>query len=434
MNQQQPILTQWTGAGLVIANMIGAGVLLSTGFMAQEMGPGPILVAWVVGLGIALCGVAAYGGVAIAVAESGGEYRYLSSLVHPFAGYLAGWGSLVLGFSCPVAVDALAIGAFFNTLTDGPDPRLTGAAVILALAVAHAFDLRWAKWSQNVLVLIKLAFLICFLCIALVAADNHWPTWQAPRAPSGYPLRELITNQFWIAFAFSGWNAAVYAAGEFRRPRRDVPLAMLFGCSFVGALYLAINWVFVANITPQQATVVFNYETSRITLGHVIASRLFGEAGGQTISIFVIVAFISAISAMTMVGPRVYAAMARDGYLPRLLAGRPGRPPLSSIALQTVVSLLLVFTHTLLQAVQAASAFIMAFSALTAASLFSIGRSRPDLPAPARWRLAAAAIYTGAVSCILCAGLDLSGVLWFSMGGVVVVALVVFAFTSHTRG
>ena len=421
---QPRTLTQWTGAGLVVANMIGAGILLSTGFMAQDMGPGSILVAWVVGLCIALCGVAAYGGVAMAVAESGGEYRYLSTLVHPFAGYLAGWGSLVLGFSCPIAVDALAIGAFFNTLVPGPDPRLTGAAMILALGVAHAFDLRWAKWSQNLLVLVKLGFLVGFMFVTLATASNQWPTWTAPHAPPGFPVESLIRNQFWIAFAFSGWNAAVYAAGEFRKPTRDVPRAMLMGCSFVGLLYLVINWVFVANITPQQATVVFNYESSRITLGHVIATRLFGVSGGQAVSVFVIVAFISAISAMTMVGPRVYAAMARDGFLPRRMEGQPGKPPLISVALQSVVALALVFTHTLLEAVQAASAFIMIFSALAAASLYRI-------PGVARWRLAAAALYTGAVTCILTLGIKFSGALWLSMGGVVTVALLLYVMATR---
>ena len=425
--EQQRTLTQWTGAGLVVANMIGAGILLSTGFMAQDMGPGPILVAWVVGLAIALCGVAAYGGVAMNVAESGGEYRYLSTLVHPFAGYLAGWGSLVLGFASPIAVDALAIGAFFKTLMPGPDPRFTGSAVILILGVAHAVDLNWAKWSQNLLVLVKVGFLVGFIFVILGTANNQWPTWTAPNAPDGFPLTSLIKNQFWIAFAFSGWNAAVYAAGEFRRPRRDVPRAMLMGCSFVGLLYLLINWVFVANITPQEASVVFNYESTRITLGHVIASRLFGAIGGQTVSIFVIIAFVSAISAMTMVGPRVYAAMARDGFLPRRMEGEPGRPPLFSVALQSAVALVMVYTHTLLEAVQAASAFIMIFSALSAASLFRV-------PGVAPWRLAAAAVYTGAVTCIITLGIKFSGALWLSMGGVVAVALLLYLIATRPGG
>ena len=68
---------------------------------------------------------------------------------------------------------------------------------------------------------------------------------------------------FWIAFAFSGWNAAVYAAEELANPRRDVPRAMLIGCVLVAALYLAVNFVCVRVLGPE----------------HVILSSDLGQAG-----------------------------------------------------------------------------------------------------------------------------------------------------------
>src|SRR5436190_18089622 len=100
-------LTLWPGIGLVVANMIGAGVFLSTGFMAQEMGPWPILLAWVVGAVIALAGTVAYGEVARMIPRSGGEYRFLSEVFHPALGYFAGWASMLLGFAAAIAVDGL---------------------------------------------------------------------------------------------------------------------------------------------------------------------------------------------------------------------------------------------------------------------------------------------------------------------------------------
>ena len=120
-----------------------------------------------------------------------------------------------------------------------------------------------------------------------------------------------MQNLFYIAFAFSGWNAAVYAASEFKNPKRDVPRAMVMGCAIVGVIYLFINWIFVANLTPEQCLVVIKYETARITLGHLIMKNLVGETGAAFMSILAIIAFISAVSAMTFLGPRVYAAMPR---------------------------------------------------------------------------------------------------------------------------
>ena len=307
--------TIWSGAGLVVANMIGVGVLVSTGYMAQDMSAKPILIAWVLGTVVAICGVMAYSGVVAAIRESGGEYRFLSDLMHPFLGYVAGWGSLVLGFSAVIAVDALAIGSFLNTLFPGPDPRIAGTIVIVSITLLHAYNTELSHNTQNLLVGFKLTFLVLFVLLALTMGNNAMPSWSPPTSTDGFPWLKVIENQFWIAFAFSGWNAAIYAAGEFRNPGRDVPRSMMIGLVVVAALYLAINWVFVANLTPADAITVFTYEETRITLAHLIAEDIFGQHGGKIVSILVIIAFLSAISAMMIIGPRVYAAMANDGYL-----------------------------------------------------------------------------------------------------------------------
>ena len=305
-----------TGIGLVVSNMIGAGVFLSAGYMAQEMGPWLLMLAWIFGAFLALCGARTYCAVASILSSSGGEYRYLSELLHPFVGYLAGWGSLLLGFAAPVAVAAYAMGAFLNTLIDGPDPRITGAALIIVLTVVHAMRLNWSKWTQNVLVGFKAALVLGFVFLGVAFGNHGLPTWTAAASPDAGPIGPFLRNQFWIAFAFSGWNAAIYAAGEFRQPRRDVPLAMMIGGGLVATLYLAVNWIFVTNLTPEQAVAVCDYETTRITLGHLVAKDILGPAGGQIMSVFAIIAFCSSISAMTLVGPRIYNEMAQDGYLP----------------------------------------------------------------------------------------------------------------------
>src|SRR5262245_48483872 len=118
--------------------MIGSGVFLSTGFMAQSMNPGMIILAWAVGALIALAGTRAYAAVAQAIPRSGGEYRYLSDLLHPFVGYLAGWTSLLVGFSAPIAAAAVATGHFARTLGLMADPRVVALLLIVLLTALHA--------------------------------------------------------------------------------------------------------------------------------------------------------------------------------------------------------------------------------------------------------------------------------------------------------
>ena len=93
----------------------------------------------------------------------GGEYRYLSTLVHPALGYLAGWASLLLGFSAPIAIDAIAAGAFANTLAHWINPKLFAAVLIVILTAVHAIGMRFSINAQNALVFIKILLVVGFV-------------------------------------------------------------------------------------------------------------------------------------------------------------------------------------------------------------------------------------------------------------------------------
>jgi APA family basic amino acid/polyamine antiporter len=373
----------FSGMGMVIANMIGAGVFLSTGFMAQDMNSQQILCAWIVGMLIAMTGAKAYSGIAQLVPQSGGEYRFLSALMHPALGYLAGWASLLIGFSAPIAISAMAAGAFAGTLHSGVNAASVAALVILALTAAHASGMRISITAQNALVAVKILLVAGFILAGLICGSNAWPEWTPPHASEGFPVGSFMKNLFYIAFAFSGWNAAIYAASEFKNPKRDVPRAMMPGCLVVGILYLFINWIFVANLTPEQSAVVFSYETDRITLGHLIMQNILGDAGAACMSIFAIIVFISSASAMTFLGPRVYAAMAQDGFLPAALKGKEGKAPVGAVMLQGAIALFLVLVYQLQEVLSNAGAILTLFSALTVFSLFWICFKRREYPRPA---------------------------------------------------
>jgi APA family basic amino acid/polyamine antiporter len=238
---------------------------------------------------------------------------------------------------------------------------------------------------------------------------------------------------FYIAFAFSGWNAATYVAEEFRDPKRDVPRATLAACAIVGLLYLVVNWVFVANLRPDATTVVFKYDAERVTLGHLIMRGVLGEIGGTVMSAITLVVFISAASVMMLVGPRIYAAMASDGLLPKVLAARAGRPPVGSVVFQGAIALVLLHTHDLSQVLSNTGALLTLFSALCASTLFRIRFARPDLPRPSGISLAAAGVHMLSACWMLYFGFrnSLSLVLWF--GVVAAIAALAYAFTVRQR-
>lgn len=387
-------LDLWSGVGLVVANMIGAGVFLSTGFMAQELRAEWIIAAWGVGAFLAMAGARTYAEAAVLIPRSGGEYRYLSELLHPAVGYLAGWASLLVGFSAPMAISAFGAAAFAFAVFGAGDARLGAVALIATLTVFHAVGLRLSKWTQNGLVILKGLLILAFVALGLSLGDNQWPSWTPPTDPPSLVL-PFATSLFFVAYAFSGWNAAAYAAEEFRAPRKDVPRAMLIGCGLVGIAYLLVNWVLVSNLGPDRAQVVFEYEEARVTLGHLVAQDFLGDRGARAMSLGIAALMVSSTSAMLLVGPRVYAEMARDGFLPSFLRGKPGAPPRAAVVLQGALAIALLYLHTIGELLTNVAGILVLFSALVAVGIFSAKRRRPDLEAPRPQALVAAAVYAG---------------------------------------
>lgn len=382
-----------SGVGLVVANMIGAGVFLSAGFMAQELSAGWIMAAWLVGALLAMAGARTYAEASILIPRSGGEYRYLSELIHPAVGYLAGWASLLVGFSAPMAISAYAAAAFSFAVFGSGEPRLGATAVIIVLTLFHSLGLNLSKWTQNGLVIVKGLLVLGFVALGLSVGNNEWPTWVPATGSAEFAPLPFATSLFFVAYAFSGWNAAAYTAEEFRNPKRDVPRAMLIGCAVVGLVYLLVNWVLVANLTPERAQVVFSYEEARVTLGHLVAQDLLGEAGSNIMSMGISIVMLSSVSAMLLVGPRVYAEMARDGFLPAALRGKPGVPPRASIVIQGVLAIVLLHLHTIGELLSNVAGVLILFSALVAVGLFFVRHHKPHLPAPRKPALVAAAVY-----------------------------------------
>ena len=98
---------------LVVANMVGTGIFTTSGFLLADLPSRPlILLAWLVGGGIALLGAISYGALARRLPESGGEYYFLSRTIHPAAGFVGGWISLLVGFSAPIAAAAFALSEY----------------------------------------------------------------------------------------------------------------------------------------------------------------------------------------------------------------------------------------------------------------------------------------------------------------------------------
>jgi amino acid transporter len=330
-----------SASALVVANMIGAGVFTTSGFALADLGRvDAVMWAWLVGGVVALCGALSYGALARRIPESGGEYTFLAETLHPLAGIAAGWVSLLAGFTAPIAAAALALQAYVaSPFGESTNPAWFGSCVIAVAGLLHGLRLQVGVATQNVAVGAKLVA----IALLIGVAGSSLPELPTPAAASLPPVEPtaFAVSLMWIFFSYSGWNAAVYIAGEVRDPDRNLPRSLLLATGIVTVLYLALNWVFLHSAPPEALA-------GKAEVAAIAAQALGGAPLRAAVTALVALALFTSISSMVMAGPRVYQQMARDGVVPRLFAGGDEVPG-AAVALQVALAIGVVWVSTLVQ-------------------------------------------------------------------------------------
>lgn len=320
---------------LVVANMIGVGVFTTSGFALADLHtPEAVLLAWIVGGVIAVLGAISYGALAARISESGGEYLFLTRTIHPLVGFLAGWVSLLAGFTAPIAAAAWGLQAYLGVA--GEDPWVGTVAILLA-GVLHGVWRAPGLVTQNVLVALKLLLMAGIIVFGLLHLPSDPAAVAEAKAMPG--IGDFAVTLVWVSFSYSGWNAAVYIAGEVRDPKRGLPRSLLYGTLTVMAFYLALNAVFVyAAPTAELA--------GRQDVGAVAAAALGGETFAWFVRAVIAIALFTSVSAMVMTGPRVYAKMADDGVFPRIFSTK-STTPATAVWFQVALALVVLWIATL---------------------------------------------------------------------------------------
>jgi len=351
---------------LVIANMVGTGVFTSLGY---QVGPVPsvfaILVLWAVGGVVALCGALSYAELATALKRSGGEYLFLSKIFHPAFGFLSGWTSMMVGFAGAVSAVALAIGEYSTDLFGLPVQVIAVLAITL-VTVIHLLGVRTGGIAQNLFTGFKLS-LILFFCISpfFFGSEGSGLTF----GPSSGDL-DLILSPGWavslvfVVYAYSGWNASSYIAGNMENPARNLPRSLFTGTLIVMAVYLALNAMFLS-------VAGFDELNGQNDIGNVVARKLFGAPTARLFSALFSIALLSTLSAMTIAGPRVGEAMGEDHPALRFLS-RKNRfdMPWPAIVFQSAWSVLLVLVSSFKEIIQYISVSLSWFTLCSVIGLF----------------------------------------------------------------
>ena len=348
----------------MVANTIGAGIYTTSGFTLTDLQtPQAVLLAWVLASLLALSGALSFAALARALPLSGGEYLFLSRLLHPAAGFIAGWVSLLAGFAGAQAYGALAMAEYLPFSDDVE--KAMGVGLLLFLALAQGVLIRFGTFLQNTTVVLKAVFLVGFILIGGVclAGTGLPPTMAQETSKPGWATWAF--NVLMVSLSFTGFNAAIYVAEECENPRRDIPKAMLYGTLITAVLYLCVNAVFLYSAPVEQLKVP--------GIALAAAQALGGPTLAEAVRFLVLLSLFTLISGTAVSGPRVVKKMGEDGYLPPLTLAQAS-------AIQCTIAVVMTLWSNLVQQLGYLSLTLSLISALTVATVFRLPKEQRPHP------------------------------------------------------
>jgi basic amino acid/polyamine antiporter, APA family len=375
-----PRVSGGTALALAVADMIGTGVFTSLGFQVREI-PSvfSLLMLWVVGGTVALCGALSYAELAAAFPRSGGEYNFLSRCYHASVGFMAGWVSATVGFAAPVALAAIAFGQYFTGVVPGAPVLGLGIGVTLLVTAVHLRGISLGSKLQNISTLVKLGLILVLIVAGLALGTPQPVSFLPSAADAGYMTSApFALSLVFVLYAYSGWNAATYIAGEIKDPQKSLPRSIVGALLIVIALYVALNAVFLYTAPMAEFA-------GQLEVGLIAGRHIFGDAGGRVVAAFICIGLISAISAMMWVGPRVIKVMGEDLPLLRPFSKTSASgAPIPATVFQLAVAIALMLTGSFEAVLQFIQFSLTCCSFLTVLGVIVLRYRRPELPRPYR--------------------------------------------------
>jgi basic amino acid/polyamine antiporter, APA family len=376
-------LGPWGAMSLVIGIMIGSAIFIVPAQITGAVGSKNAAIAvWVISGILSLLGALSFAELAALMPDAGGQYVYLREAYGPLVGFLCGWIFFFVQESGGIATLAAGLAEFlagFVPLTSW-EQKIAGALVIIFLTGINYRGVRQGGWVQSVVTGLNVGLVVALILLAYILGHPPVAHAAAAAAPHGSgtfaAFGVAMISALW---AYEGWNAVTFAAGEIKRPERNMPLALIGGTSVVIALYVGLNFVYYHVLTLGQIA-----GSPRVAAD--AAQTFLGSHGSQLISLAIIIAIFGSLNGSILSSARVYYAMAKDGIFFRSCARVHPRFHTPHVALlaQLVWSVVLVLAGGYEQLYTYVIFAGWIFYALTAFAVIVLRRKMPNKPRPYR--------------------------------------------------
>lgn len=330
-----------TAVAIVVSNMIGTGIFTTLGFQLTDItNTYSIFLLWFIGGILALFGAFCYAELGSHFKGNGGDFIYLKETYHPLLGYLVSWISLIIGFSSPVALAALAMSKYLSAF-DVSFGNSFAIGIIFLVSVFLSFSLKASSRFHNFFTLIKIAFIIVLIMVGIGISESETignslkldDSWQKE-----IMLPAFATSLVFVTYSYTGWNSASYIAGEIKDVQKNLPKSLIVGTVFVTVCYLLVNFIMLKHAPVNQLA------GKEDVMGEA-ANNMLGNTFGKVVNIFIALQLVATISGYLWVGSRLTQAFAKENRLWKSLSvGNRKGIPVRAIFAHAVIATLIILT------------------------------------------------------------------------------------------
>ena len=380
---------------MVIGIVIGSGIFMTTGLMADALPSASlILIVWVLGGIQMIAGALTFAELGAAMPRAGGQYVYLREAFGHLPAFLFGWvafSAYVTGTNAAIAV-AIAehLGSFYPSLSTHSIlvnignfglsvGQLVAVSLLVVLSVVNYLGVILGKWVQNIFTVLKIGSILLFALAGIFISTGNQINFSLN--PTGMGFGSIITGigiaLVAVNWTVGGWEYVTFTAGEIKNPKRNLPLALFIGTLVILVLYLLINITYLKAL-PMNAL------AGEIKVGEATAKALYGQDIAGLFIIVVIISMFGALNGNILVGARVTYAMAKDNlFFPSAAKVHPkNHTPGNAIIIQGVWSSILALSGTFEELITLV-VFVNFMMWITAAStVFVLRKKQPDLDRP----------------------------------------------------
>ena len=365
-----------------VASMIGGAIFVLVGPGISAAGPALIIAFLLNGI-ITLFTALTYAELGSALPATGGGYKWIrEGLPRPNA-YLSGW---MAWFAHTIAgsLYAVAFGTFFGHLLESaeiidnstgiPLDKLFAAIAIVIFAFVNIRGSSHTGKVGSAITFSQLAIIAGLIIAALVAmtfTNPNWPTNFRDFFPNG--TSGLVMAMGLTFIAFEGYEIIAQAGDEIKKPKKNIPKAILISLGIVVSVYILFAFVFIGGLDPLQiGQPAWEFIGSYGELGIIEAAEYYLPFGALIVLAGGFVSTLAALNATTFAASRVSFAMGRNHDLPPMFnkLHEKYRTPFVSTICSAVVMMVLAMLFDLTMIALAASVmFLFLFAQVNAACI-----------------------------------------------------------------